>query len=78
MLLIIHLYITFYVLTLYLSVFIAELVQDGESSLTLVEFLFGLLWTLTPVFNAIFLVACLDGMVEAVANQVKKIKFKQT
>lgn len=78
MLLTIHLCITFYVLALYLSVFIAELLQEGESSLTLVEFLFGLLWTLTPVFNAIILVASLQGMIDALIMQLKKIKFKPT
>ena len=78
MLLIIYFAITFPILTTYLLGLTTELLQEGKTSFTLVEFIVGLVFILTPVFNAIFLVACLEGMVEAVANQVKKIKFKQT
>lgn len=78
MLLIIYLCITFYLLAIYLVGFVTELMQEGESSLTLLEFLSGLIFILTPVFNVIFLVACLDGMIDALATQLKKIKFKTT
>jgi len=78
MLLIIYLCITYYLLAIYLLGFVIELIQEGESSLTLLEFLAGLIFILTPALNVIFLVAILDGMLDELAVQLKKIKFKQS